>query len=60
VIRSRGVDPTATHAVSHQFGEVCPQRSPLISAQIAARQQRIQLMAEPQLCAVDVADSDQY
>jgi hypothetical protein len=46
VLRSHGVNPTATHPISHQLGEVWLQRRPLISSQVAARQQRIQLMAE--------------
>jgi hypothetical protein len=60
VLGPDGVDPAATHPVAHQFDKIRPQRRPLIGAQLATWPQRIHLVAEQQLGAVDVADPDQY
>jgi hypothetical protein len=55
-----GVDPAAAHPVAHQLDKIRPQRRPLISMQLVARLQRIQLVAKQQLSPVNVANSDQY
>jgi len=60
VLGPDGVDPAATHPVTHQSDKIRPQRRPLIGAQLAAWPQRIQLVTEQQLGAVGVAHSDRY
>ncbi len=60
VLGTHGVDPAETHSLAHQSDQVCPQLLPVMDAQLMARFERIKLVAEQYLRAVDIADAGRY